>query len=477
MTRVARISSGASSAARISATPRKPTASPITAPPTPISTKRTAASPKDGAPARMVARTALNTATPVPSLSRLSPSRMAASPEGALSCRSNVTTAIGSVAARIEPSSMPLAQLKPSNRWVRVPIKSTVAATPAVARRPTGRRRRLNSGKSSVSAASNTSPGRTADGRVSRPGRARSPARPPGSATAGSAAAAKLPLDLQDHAVPRCLDLCAQSLREVGGQLPWVGAPHCHPEMREDGEPRLGVPDDAFDVGKAQVREARATLHQHEVDDHHLGLVLLGDAFVVLGIRHPAELVGEAEPERLRLVHMAWTGRERKAVDVVGRLGLQAHDLLRKLPEVLKHHRIVVERIGGTEQPAAVPKSAVRHRLDHDIDVAGVVEVAVAQDDCVELGQIDLALGVLHDGAGPGIETEARAAFLQVQAAGRRELLRDHEPRAGCAHERDFHLYLPTLWGGWPGPRRGPGRVGMPTSTTSVRDVSVFAPK
>src|SRR6266849_3105322 len=139
-------------------------------------------------------------------------------------------------------------------------------------------------------------------------------------------------LYLEDHAVPRRLDLRAQPLSEVGSQLPWVGAPYRHSEMSEDREPRLGVADNAPGVGEAEVRQASATVHQHEMDDHHLSPVLLGNAFVVLGVRHPAELVAETEPERLRLVHVARSGGEGKAVDPVGRLRLQPHNLFRKAP-------------------------------------------------------------------------------------------------------------------------------------------------
>jgi len=63
MTSVARISSGASSANRSRARPRNPTARPMAVPPSVISRNRTVASPKDGEPLRMVARTAEKTAT------------------------------------------------------------------------------------------------------------------------------------------------------------------------------------------------------------------------------------------------------------------------------------------------------------------------------------------------------------------------------------------------------------------------------
>src|SRR5438445_11667907 len=82
---------------------------------------------------------------------------------------------------------------------------------------------------------------------------------------------------------------------------------------------------------------------------------------------------------------------------------------------------------------------AFGHGLDHHVHVAAVVEMAMADDDGVELAEIDLSLGVLDDGAGSGVERDARLAVLEVEAARSRELLRHHEPRAGGAHECELH--------------------------------------
>src|SRR5256712_5801310 len=103
-------------------------------------------------------------------------------------------------------------------------------------------------------------------------------------------------------------------------------------------------------------------------------------------------------------------------------------------------------------------ETALGHRLDHHVDVATVVEVAVADHDGVELGQVDLALGVLDDRARPRIEAHARVPILYVEAARRRELLGDHETRTGRAHERDFHeLTSPPCGEVGPAHWRGPG--------------------
>src|SRR5437899_2446522 len=249
--------------------------------------KRSVASPNDGWPATMVASTALNTATPVPSLKRLSPSTIAASPAGALTWRTRVTTAMGSVAARIDPSKKPLAQLSPSARWVSVPTRRTVTTTPTVASRLTGSSRLRSSGKSSVSAASKTSPGTKASRMTSAPtwGNCSPGSRPtktpaPASTTGYGRTRARLetspstvasaptrmsnrrkrccavkPLDLEDHAVARGLDLGPQLLGQVGGQLPRMGPPHGHPEVGEDGEARLRIFDDSLGVFEAEMRE------------------------------------------------------------------------------------------------------------------------------------------------------------------------------------------------------------------------------
>src|SRR6266849_7241906 len=72
--------------------------------------------------------------------------------------------------------------------------------------------------------------------------------------------------DLEDHSVSGRLDLGSQALSHVGGQLPWVRAPHGHPKVGENCEPRRGGADDLLGVGEAEVGQPFAALHQDEVD-------------------------------------------------------------------------------------------------------------------------------------------------------------------------------------------------------------------
>src|SRR6267378_1546620 len=90
-------------------------------------------------------------------------------------------------------------------------------------------------------------------------------------------------------------------------------------------------------------------------------------------------------------------------------------------------------------------ETALGHCLDHHVDVAAVVEVAVADHDGVELGEVDLALCVLDDGSGSGVESNARLAVLDVEATRGGELLGDHEPGAGGAHEGELHVSATSL--------------------------------
>src|SRR5205823_1302878 len=118
---------------------------------------------------------------------------------------------------------------------------------------------------------------------------------------------------------------------------------------------------------------------------------------------------------------------------------LQGDDLLGEVAKVLEHHRVALKRIGGAEEATAAAEPALGHRLDHHVHVVAVVEMPMAEDDGVELGEVDLALGVLHHCARTGVEADVRVPVLYIQAAGRRELLGDHEPRTGRAHESELH--------------------------------------
>src|SRR6267378_5284020 len=388
MTSVARISSGASSANRSRARPRNPTARPMAVPPSVISRNRTVASPKDGEPLRMVARTAEKTATPVPSLNKLSPSRIAASPPGAFNLRSSATTAIGSVAARIAPKRNPLAQLKPSSMCVRAPISSTVSATPAVASSDTGSIRRRSSTRSSVRAASKIRPGTKAsritlpprrgncppgsnptampatasttgygNSRARRDTRPRTVARAPTRMSRSRKRCSPVISELDAHSDTSRLDLGADALREVGRDLPGVGAPDRHAVMGEDGKAGLGLTDDPLRIRQAKVRQLGATVHEHCVDDHDVGLVLLRDPVVVSRVGDPTEPVAETESVRLHLVEVARRGGERHAPDVVLGLWFEWNDLLRKVTQVAQHDWITFKCIAWAEELPAMAEA------------------------------------------------------------------------------------------------------------------------
>ena len=83
---------------------------------------------------------------------------------------------------------------------------------------------------------------------------------------------------------------------------------------------------------------------------------------------------------------------------------------------------------------------AVGHGLDHDVHVAGVVEVAVADHDRVQRREVDLALRVRDHGAGSWIEADPGLAVFEKETARRGDLLRDHEPGAGGPHEGQSHV-------------------------------------
>src|SRR5216110_3485382 len=93
-------------------------------------------------------------------------------------------------------------------------------------------------------------------------------------------------------------------MRKVGGDLLRVRLPDRHPIVRQDGEPRFRLADDALRVVNAEVRKIRPAVHQDGVDQHHIGLVLLGDALVVSGVGDPTEPV--AETKTVRLTWCTW---------------------------------------------------------------------------------------------------------------------------------------------------------------------------
>ena len=85
-------------------------------------------------------------------------------------------------------------------------------------------------------------------------------------------------------------------------------------------------------------------------------------------------------------------------------------------------------------------EAAVRHRFDHHVHIAAVIQVPVADHDRVKGCEIDLALRVLNDCARARVEADSSVALLDEQSTGRCDLLGHHEPGAGGPHERQPHV-------------------------------------
>ena len=111
-------------------------------------------------PWRMAAAIAANATRAVPSLNRLSFSTIVRRRAGALTFRKVATTAMVSVAARIEPSSRAKSQGRPRPKWRMPPATKTVTSIPGTARSTTGRMSSRRRRRSVEIAASNSRMGR-----------------------------------------------------------------------------------------------------------------------------------------------------------------------------------------------------------------------------------------------------------------------------------------------------------------------------
>ena len=157
-------------------------------------------------------------------------------------------------------------------------------------------------------------------------------------------------------------------------------------------------------------------------------------------IRNAQPVVREMQAVGLRGVHVRDRRAQFDVTDAVGaRALLQTFDPLGELLRVRQHDRLAVERVGRREHGAARTETAGRHRLDQYVDVAGMVEMLVRQDDRVEFARIarrDVRQRA-NQGSGPGIDVNAGLAEAHPHSAGGAQLACDDEAGAAAAEKKD----------------------------------------
>jgi hypothetical protein len=115
------------------------------------------------------------------------------------------------------------------------------------------------------------------------------------------------------------------------------------------------------------------------------------------------------------------------------------------MARVRQQNRIAFPRIARSEQRAARFPAALRHRLDHRVDVAGVIEVLVREHDRIELRR---PFGrhraeCANQGPGTRIDVDLGRAEAHPHPARGADLLGHDEARTAGAEEADRNAHSP----------------------------------
>ncbi len=103
-------------------------------------------------------------------------------------------------------------------------------------------------------------------------------------------------------------------------------------------------------------------------------------------------------------VYMPNGGGKGDIADGVGLTLLQNFNTGKIVFQVGEDNWLGLQGISRGEQPAAGLKPTLGHRLNHNICICRMVEVAVRQDDSAELIRSELSLSRLNDTAGAGVK-------------------------------------------------------------------------
>jgi hypothetical protein len=101
-------------------------------------------------------------------------------------------------------------------------------------------------------------------------------------------------------------------------------------------------------------------------------------------------------------------------------------------PQVRKDDGIAFNCVLRRKHDAARTEAALRHRFDHHVDVAGVIEMLVREDDCIEPCRLAWrhVRKRAHERARTRIDVQLRVAETPPHSARGSNLSRDDEARA-----------------------------------------------
>lgn len=216
--------------------------------------------------------------------------------------------------------------------------------------------------------------------------------------------------------------------------------------MREYNFAWPGFAYDGLHIVHAQVENARVGrgLEEGDIDNEHVATGVrggqLGEKTRIYQERQLRPVDIERNAEGVRTVVVRNGCRECEIAELVAVHRLHHDNLVKKRAEIAEHDAVIAfKACARSEQGPAFVEAAAGHRVDHDIHVAAVIDVAVREDNPLEVGGIDRRIGLRapDQRAGAGIEVHTFAAKAQINAAGRARLPRHHPAGARRAHEPD----------------------------------------
>src|SRR5579872_5368258 len=102
-------------------------------------------------------------------------------------------------------------------------------------------------------------------------------------------------------------------------------------------------------------------------------------------------------------------------------------------------HGIAFKSVPRRQHHSARAPSPLRHRLNHHVDVPGMIEMLVRKNDRVEMSRLArwYVRERAHERTGTGIDVNLRVTEVPPHSARRANLPRDDEARAAGAEEQN----------------------------------------
>ena len=150
----------------------------------------------------------------------------------------------------------------------------------------------------------------------------------------------------------------------------------------------------------------KVMLHHNYIHNQQLAVIAAAQAIKISAVRDVGKGMfpcGELQTIGFHRVDVSDRGGEGDVPNGIGHAFPQDLYALKMVSEIGKDDRLNPQGISRSEQPPMMPEPTVSHCLNHDINISGVVQVAMSDNDGTDGISVEIVFVELDNAAGTGV--------------------------------------------------------------------------